>query len=305
MPKIIITAAEDFNDVETLACGIAYRELLALRGIDSDVVFACPFNETVTPLVKSLSYSYKKILEGDPSQYDYVLVDNSDPSSIAKFVPHHKVIALFDHRWGFEDQWGDSPKIQINLADVGSCATLIWEEYKKYGFADKIGSISANLLYIGLISNTLDLKAQITHQRDLRAEKELGAHITLPKSWKKQYFDELSVGIFANPESAIINDSKARKIKNKDFYIMQVELWNSSDFIKSNEDLILNLIKNAGHEYAFLTSASISEECTYLVSNDSKTQQMLEKAINAKFTGNIGKADKLWLRKEIIKALSH
>ena len=53
----------------------------------------------------------------------------------------------------------------------------------------------------------------------------------------------------------------------------------------------------------FLTAPSISEGKNYLFTKNPKMKRLLEKTINAKFNGDLGITDKLWLRKEIINLI--
>jgi len=105
------------------------------------------------------------------------------------------------------------PDVKTLIDTVGSCATLIWEKYKDYNLQNQIDNVSANLLYTAIISNTLNLKAQITNKRDLLAVEELKSFIDLPKNWVMIYFNEVTAQILADPINAIKNVLKIRAIK--------------------------------------------------------------------------------------------
>jgi len=304
MPQLIITAGEKYNDIDALACGVAYKHLLDLQGIPSEVVFSGPLNESISKSVRDLGFSYKTKLEGNAEDYQYVMVDISDRTNVSAFVPLDKVVEVYDHRWGFEDYWKTRPDVKVTIDTVGSCATLIWEKYKENNLQNKIDSLSANLLYIAIISNTLNLKARITNKRDLAAVEELKSFTDLPNDWIMNYFNEVSASILKDPINAIKNDTKIAPINGANYHIMQVELWNSKEFINNHNELILDLLKSSDCDYSFLTSPSISEGINYLITLNEGVKSILSERIGAKFNGAVGLTDKLWLRKEIIRELS-
>ena len=300
---IIITAGEKYNDIDALACAIAYRKLLELRNIPAKVIFPGPLNESVTNTVKKWDFTLDTTLEGDPNNLNYILVDVSEPGHFAKFVVLDNVIEVFDHRHGFEEYWkeklGDKAHIQL----IGACATLIWEEFKKAGLEDRINAVSANLLYTAILSNTLNLQAQITSPRDKQAVDELIEHTDLPKNWRRIYFDEVSKGIMADPVGSMTNDTKILDINGAQYTIIQLELWDSRKFIENNYDTIVKVINDSKVANAFLTSPSISQGFNYLVAINDSLKDKLKSCIEVDWDGNIGRTKKLWLRKEIMRLL--
>src|SRR3989339_1111560 len=156
---LIITAGEKYNDIDALGCGVAYQKLLEPQGKSAAVVFRGPLNESVTKTIRSWDYDLQVALLNNAAEFNYILVDVSEPSHFAKFVILDQVVEIFDHRYGFQDYWlerlGDKSRIDL----VGACATLIWEEYKKAGLAKNIDTVSANLLSTAIVSNTLNMQA--------------------------------------------------------------------------------------------------------------------------------------------------
>lgn len=300
---IIITAGEKYNDIDALACAIAYKNLCDLQHRPAKVVLTGPLNESVTKTIKTWDFAAETTFEGNPNDYDYILVDVSEPGHFAKFVVEKNVIEVYDHRHGFENYWkeklGDKAKIDL----IGACATLIWEEFVKAGLTDKINPVSANLLYTAILSNTLNLQAQIASPRDVKALEELSHHITLPPNWRQQYFDEVSQGIMEDPLDSMTNDTKVLDINGTQYIITQLELWDSRKFIETNLDLIVRVLKERNIPNTFLTCPSISEGFNYLVAVNDDLKEKLSGVLDAKFDGNVGKTKKLWLRKEIMRLL--
>lgn len=300
---IIITAGEKYNDIDALACAIAYQKLFELKNISAKVIFSGPLNESVTNTVKRWDFTLNKTLEGNPNDFNYILVDVSEPSCFAKFVVLDNVIEVFDHRRGFEEYWKEKLDEKAHIELIGACATLIWEEFKQADLEDQIDTVSANLLYTAILSNTLNLQAQITSSRDKQAVDELIQYTNLPKDWRRIYFDEVSQGIMVDPVGSMTNDTKILDINGAQYTIIQLELWDSRKFIESNYDTIIKVINDSKITNTFLTSPSISQGFNYLVATRESLKDKLKSSIEVEWNGNIGKTKKLWLRKEIMRLL--
>lgn len=300
---IIITAGEKYNDIDALACAVAYKNLCDIQGIDSKIVLPGALNESVSKSVRSWAYVLSQNMENSDGTEKYVIVDVSEPSHFSKFVDLQNVLEVYDHRWGFEDYWKEHLGDRAVIDPVGACATLIWEKYKALNLQSKIDKISANLLYTAIISNTLNQKAQITNERDRTALKELQDFVDLPKGWVKAYFDEVSKSVLENPIEAMKNDTKVVVIGSIEFTIIQIELWDGGTFINNYLPQIKDLLHNFGVTNTFLTVPSISEGKNYIVTFDDAVKTKLEKCISAVFTNEIGVTPALWLRKEIMREL--
>jgi inorganic pyrophosphatase/exopolyphosphatase len=188
---------------------------------------------------------------------------------------------------------------------IGACATLIWEEFKKRGFAEKISETSARLLLTAIISNTLNFGAQITNQRDITAYGELRNYANLPDDWSSTYFSDQEKAVHTNVKEAIEGDTKVLTVPTLPFPLVigQMELWDSGAFLMGHLDEIKEVLAGFGHEHWILTLPSIGEKKNYLYTENSEMQEVFSKIIGAKFENNIGTTDKLWLRKEIRKKL--
>jgi inorganic pyrophosphatase/exopolyphosphatase len=296
MKKIIVTSGQPFTDIDALACAIAYVELLNLEGVNAETVLPGPLNKSVTK--KIIKWNLKFQTTPDTKDANYVLVDISESEYFAEFVSENNVIEIFDHRYGYEEYWkkklGNKAKIEM----VGACATLIWEEFEERNKDNAISNTSANLLYTAIASNTLNFQASVTTKRDKNAFKKLKSFINLPKDWIKTYFKDQDKETKDDIKNAIINDTK-----NLEPYIGQLELWDSKSVIMDRQEEIEDAFKSFRSPYWFLTSPSLSEGINYLFTKNNKIKKILQKAINAKFNGDLGKTDKLWLRKEIFKKL--
>ncbi len=306
---IIITAGRKYIDIDVLACAVAYKELLSLLGKNAEIILTGPFNKTVPESILSWDIKISYTAPNDPLNYDYVLVDISNPDFFEKFVVKEQIIKVFDHHYGFEEYWKNIIGSEAHIEMVGSCATLIWEEYKKHKKEGNISIISANLIYTSIISNTLNLKASITSIRDLKALQELQQHMDLSNDWINLYYKETEQEILLDPSEAIRNDTKKTIINGYSYFIAQLELWNAAKFIKNNDILEIALksldLSDVEHSDVkwFLTIASIEENKNYLITSSEFIKSQLTYYLNASFQNYIGTTNQLFLRKEILKSL--
>ena len=105
-----------------------------------------------------------------------------------RIIRIRKVIEIYDHRQlVFVEKFINS-KNKIEL--VGSCATLITEEFQENNL--KPTTSTATYLYSAIISNTINFKNSVTTQRDMSAVKWLESFVSLPDDYVKQMFSSKS-----------------------------------------------------------------------------------------------------------------
>ena len=302
--KTVVTTGKVFADIDALACGIVYKELLEKLGKNSEFVITGPLNNTVTKSILNWDLDYKKEVGGGDT--NFVIVDASNKDVLPEFVKLNKIIEVYDHRFGYQDFWKDKNiRIKIKIDEVGACATLIWEEFKRHNLESRISKVSANLLYTAIFSNTLNFNASVTTIRDKSAFQELKKYISLPSDWVDIYYKESEEQTKDNPELAIKNDTKVVDFPEKNIKITigQIELWNSYEFINNNEEIIKKTLLSFGNNEWFMTAPSISEGKNYIYTESQNIKDNLSKLIDAKFEKDLGVTKKLWLRKEILKKM--
>lgn len=301
MQKYVVTSGQKFTDIDALACAVAYAEFLNRQGKESEVVLPGIFNASITQTVRDWDLSYRTT----PSQLDalFVIVDVSDPEQIATCAKNKNIVEVFDHHSGFENFWQKRLGEKSHIEFIGACATLIWEEYRKRGMG--ISLLSSNLLSVAIVSNTLNFGAQITHQRDHDAFRELQKHHPISQEWIARYFSDQEKDINTDIAHAISNDTKVITDLNltDSLVIGQLELWDGKDFLNKNTDLIKETLLKHDSPYWFMTIPSLKETKNYIYTENPSVQVMLSEALGVVFQENIGVTDKLWLRKEILKKL--
>lgn len=299
---IIITSGRVYSDIDIVACALPYKSLCDLKGVPVKAILAGPLNDSVPQMVRDFGLNFETTFSEDPSSCQFIIVDFSEPKFLPDFVKQDNIIKVFDHRFlGWDKYWKEKLGKEAYIEPVGACATLIWEEYQKEGLAAKIKTVDANLLYIAITVHTLNLKSSVTSQRDRNTLNSLKPLITLPNTWIEIYYHQVEESFMKNPEKAMRNDTKIQEIGGVSYGIIQVELWDSRKFIESHTKRILSTLNTPN---SFLTSPSISEGHNYIVAGSDEVKNLLEKSLGAKFTGNVGKTPKLYLRKEILKILS-
>ncbi len=303
MNKIIVTSGSGYIDIDVLSCGVAYTELLNLQNKNAELVLMGKMNETISKTMKTWSFSFNKNIKKTGKE-EFVIVDVSNPKYFSDFVGHSKIIEIFDHRLGFENFWFEMLGKNSHIEVIGTCATLIWEEFEKQNLSHKISKLSANLLYTTIFSHTLNFQSKITTSRDKIAFKKLKKYIDLPEDWIDIYYNEIDNGIMKNPIEAIMNDKKTIEIKGRKYSIGQLELWKSKLLLEDNGFLktIKNILPNNNNLW-LLTVPTLFEKATYFYTTSIEMQLILSKHFEVIFNNNLAKLPYAILRKEIMHKL--
>ncbi len=237
---------------------------------------------------------------------EYVIVDISDPAHIATCAQMGTVTEVYDHHPGFENYWQERIGTNSHIESIGAAATLIWEEFKKRGHADHISPLSARLLAVAILSNTLNFGAVITHERDHTAYAELMTIAPLTDEWIASYFTEQETAVMQDVRQAIINDTKILSIPGLPFAMTvgQLELWDGSAFLKNNLEAIESALASFGEEHWIMSIPSLSEKKNHFYTKNDVLKQVFAQGLSITFDGDFATSPRLWLRKEIIKQLS-
>lgn len=297
--RAVITAGAKYIDIDVLACGVAYHALLRKLGRASVCVLCGPYNETVPASVRAWNPVFDRVPPTLAATDTFILVDISNPDHLPAFVDPARVVEVWDHRAGFEDYWTRRLGAH-NIELVGSCATLIWEQYVKRGMENAITPLDANLLYTAIFSNTLNLQAAVTHERDRAALIALRRHVDLPPEWIARYYAATQAAIMADPVRALATDRKTVVLSGMTFVIGQLELWDARELFAGHA--VTDIVQHAlggGTTHWFLTMPSLSEGRTYFVTNSPATQGILSAAFDTTFCDGVAVLPRAALRKEV------
>lgn len=297
----IVTAGFTYTDIDAYAGIIAYAELLRAQGVDAQAASTAPTNESVSKTILSWRPEIQTIYT--PSDADtYTLIDISDPEWFEKFVDIKRIDEVIDHRPGFEDYWqgriGDGSTIEF----LGSACTQVYEKWKASGKLNQMSTTCARLLVCGILDNTLNLKATITTPRDHAAYNDLLSRADLSDDWPAQYFTEVQEAILADAVKAVRNDTKMLNFKTFDdtLCVGQFDVWDGHMALERHQDALANALNNIQPQW-FMNLISVGEGTSYFVAADDNVKEWLSNLLGIAFDGNVATADRMWLRKEILK----
>lgn len=295
---IIVTAGNKYIDIDAYASGIAYAKLLNSLGKDAIFVSTATINSSVCDLIRDLEF--KIVTEYKPKKSDkFIIVDLSNPDFFDKIVNKNNIIEIVDHHTGFEKYWSDT-SVDHNIDFIGSVATIIYEKFIKCGKVDLLTPNLCKLLIAAILDNTLNLKSDITSQRDIDAYKSLQDFGNLTKEFDAQYFESCQSQINNDIISAIEKDIKIEYVSDKLPKVFgQLTIYNIDPILEKQKD-IENLFNSINNEW-LLNLICIKDGKSYILSSDKQSQKKLSKLLNSKFVNNILTLQKFKLRKEIMK----
>jgi hypothetical protein len=235
----------------------------------------------------------------------YVVMEVSEICYLQKFLSLDMVVEIYDHHFGSETYWTDRLGIHAHIERVGSCATLVIEEFQQRTPQYVMSASSANLLAWALISNTLNFKASVTHDRDVAAFQYIKPFIDLDDNWVERYFIEHDQFVYTNPIQAMRDDTKniTSPLVSGEIAISQLELWNGQAFMNLRRTEINDFASNSKTAHWLLTIPSIKYGYNYLFTVSDQIKDVLEEKMGASFDGNVGTTKQLYLRKEILREL--
>ena len=301
MKHTIVTTGQVFADIDAVACVIAYAELLRLEGRTAEALLPGALNNSVTVSVRAWGLEYR--VEPSTMDAEYAVMDVSEPKYIATAATAGTIVEVYDHHPGFEVYWQEKIGEHSHIEPIGACATLIWEEFEKRGKGSEISLLSARLLAVAILSNTLNFGAIITHERDRRAFDTLWQRSELPDSWIPEYFAEQEAAVVGNVVQSIIDDTKVFTIASVPFpfTIGQLELWDGSEFLKRESAAVKSALETFGHPHWIMSIPSLSERRNHFYTEHPEVKALFERGLGIKFAGDYASSDRLWLRKEILK----
>lgn len=296
--KYIVVGGSAYADIDVLACISAFTQLLNLKGYHAQGIITGPWNQTISRSIRQWPTEIVQKCLPSNEPYQFILVDISDPKFVDRFVEIEKVIEVYDHHYGHEAFWKERLPNSAFIEHVGACATLIWEKFKSDGLQNSISSINANLLYTAIFSNTLSFKSQVTTNRDIIASEELLNHIDLPTDWKALYYAEVAEEFNKNLSEHILKDTKLVDLHGIPINFGQLEIWNAASIIDNFDRKF-----SPKHEEEWLINiASIEEDCSYFYTNSDRMRNVMTQVTQAKDVNPCMQvADRLWLRKEVLR----
>lgn len=306
--RLVVTSGSSYIDIDVLACSLALNHLNILLGYDS---ISCHTGEMNSSIPEKYKLRVSKLYENTaPTSKNckYILVDVSNPKFFEKFVVFNDIIEIYDHHFGFENFWENILGSSSTINHVGSCATLIWEKYVELNLTNKMPSLLIELIYLAVVSNTLNLKAFITTRRDRKAASDIEKMKLLEKSVIKEYYFDVESQVLKNFEKSILNDVKTHQFEDNVYLIGQIELFESNKvwnecFLSGRTAEIMKKRLCLNGEMWFVIISDISKNHNLIYTTCDKTKNVIERNFRFHFEGDSAITDRLWMRKEIIRDL--
>ena len=241
--KIIVTSYKG-PDLDGISCMYAYKEYLNKQGKESDYYIYGKPNKEVEIVCEMFNITLKEINNFNEEQ-DIVLVDTNNIDRMP-FVNPKKVIEIIDHHSkNPASEACINAKFQIER--VGAAATLVAEKFKNNNVP--ISRDAAILLYYGIISNSVNLKATITTIKDIEMSNWLKEKCT--------EIDEEKIKTIFERKSKIEDENLRKEIeaeniityKENKVAVGQLEVVNLENFLNEKKEKLLQIMKDIKLEY--------------------------------------------------------
>ena len=302
MNKQIVTSYEE-PDLDGVSSMYAYSEYLNKIGIPTNYyIKGNPKKEVgiVCNLFKIQLEGEKEIEENQK----IVIVDTNNVYEVANFLNPDNVIEIIDHH-AKSNNCDKCKNAKIQIENLGAVATLIAEKFK--GNNISISRESAILLYYGIISNSINLKASITSQKDIEMI-----------DWLEEQCSDITKEKIAEifTLKSKVEDSELRKemeaeigfdYKGKRMTIAQLEIANIEEFLKQKEFKIIEILNQVKTEnnldYIFINCVDILNGFNIILTLDEETTQLLSSELGYVFHNNKCKFNKLIQRKDLFNEI--
>lgn len=274
----IVTGCEG-PDLDGIACMIAYCELLNAKGIPSEVQYFGQL-DLETDFVKKTTNYFPVSSATYSSESNFVLVDTANPDIIDKSIPLDKVVEVFDHRQLVFTNKFTNAKLHIEL--VGSCATLITEEFQKESLTPSVNS--SIYLYAAIIFSTINFKNSVTTQRDKNAAEWLRSIAKPDESFIHNLFSAKSQITSSNLHDILEQDFSVKTISGYKIGIAQIEAVDIKRFLldlKAPLQESLSKLKSDNNlKYIFFNGIDLVEGYSLFIATDSSSLDFFSSVLN-------------------------
>ena len=221
-------------DTDSICSSIAHEILNKKVGWEAKAVRLGKINKETQYVLDYLKIEEPELIEKVEEGQEVILVDHNEFSQSAEGIEKAKIQMVTDHHKiaNFET----SEPLYYTAKPYGCTATIIYEEFKQFGF--EIDKKEAILMASAIISDTLLLKSPTTTRFDKEALEELGkiAGIDINEYGLEMLKAGTDLDEFTAKE--LINiDSKVFEKEETKFEIAQVNTVSIEDVLKREEEL--------------------------------------------------------------------
>ena len=294
-------------DMDGVSCMYAYSELLNKLGEEANYFIWDTPRQEVRIVCDIFGIELKGLKENEVSEdCEFIVVDLNGKEQMHDIVKLDKLVEIIDHhslsKW--LPSYTSIERVQIDR--LGAAATIVTERYKNLGIIPS--RESAILLFYGIISNSINLKASITKQRDIDACNWL-------KSICKEISDEKIKEIFEKKSKIDDNNLRAEMeceipliLSKGKVIVAQLEIANLEEFLSYKQQDIINVMKEVKKEkkvdYVFINCVDILNGYIMLFGADNEDNEFIKKTFQFDFDEkNIEKVNKIIQRKDMTRML--
>lgn len=303
MKKILVTDAPD-PDLDGLACIVGYGEYLNQTGQkNSPMFFGIPQEEAGFVLEK-LSIQIENADNIELNFDKIILVDTSGPQWQSPKIDLNKVYEIIDHRQF--DKISAFPNAKIQIEMVGSCATLIAEKFKSKKLIPS--EKTAILLFLAIVSNTINFKNKITTERDISAAKWLKELYNIDNKIIHEMFAFKS-NVKQTVREIFQGQIGCHEFAGKRVSTFQLEIIGVKEFVNDHLDEIKRELKAIAakekYDYVLFTLIDIEAGNNTFVVADKQTGKLVSEVLNVQFENGIAYYPQVIMRKEILPKLKN
>lgn len=215
---------------------------------------------------------------------------------------NNKIVEIIDHHKKNLDTEKVLAGTKIQVEKIGAVATIIAEKFRDNNI--DISRESILLLYYGIISNTINLKANITHQRDIEIVEWLrGKSLEITSENFKTIFERKSQidesDLRKEMEADVVFDYKGKKMT-----VAQLEVANVDKFLsvyRNRIEEILSSIRNEKKiDYILINLVDILNGYNLVMVIDDETASIITNEFGYQFNGYLCQFNKLMQRKDLL-----
>lgn len=300
--EILVTGYID-PDLDSLACTFAYTYFLNKTGKSAVPSISGKHHGEAEHILKEYGINFE-IKTYNPEDFqNIVLVDASDTEAIDKRIKPEQVVEIIDHRRvNMADKF---PRAEVQIERVGAAATLVAERFLK-GKVDFTKDL-ATLIYGAIISNTLNFRANVTTDRDLRIAKILKDEFAFPDDFAHKMF--LSKSNFSGDGVVRAVRGDFANFGGYDFGalkigIAQIEMIGGKKLAELNRKTISEELKKIADrknlDITFLSIVDLEANQNVFIVPTKKAEDLLEKIFNIKTHNHVATRPGFIMRKEIV-----
>lgn len=297
---IEITGGNKYMDIDAYASCIAYAKLLNSLNIKAKAVTTAKSNnQSVPPSFREMKYKLEEpLLEKDKA----IILDICDPRKINKDILNSNIIEVIDHHpYKAHEKYWLEKGISLRIEEIGAICTIIFEKIEAENKLEILDGDLCKLLIAGIIDNTLNLKANITKERDIIAYKKLLKIGNIPSSFANKYLLECQEYIESNIEKSIEEDLKTNiNIASLPNYFGQLLIVDINSILNKKQKII-NYMNNYNDDW-IVNIICLKDGKSYILGSNKRTLKRIVKNIDGVITDDkILILNKFLLRKEIMK----